>query len=93
MGTETRINADGESPISAIGVIVPVAWDADGNPVEVALFAEDEAAYRIDPETDAGRALGTLSRERVQVVGLSRRAGTDGRRLLLRVSRYHLLPP
>ena len=62
--------------ISAIGIIVPVEWDVEGNPIRVALSTNDEAEYLIDRRSGKGREVAKLLREQVQVEGILNEEGT-----------------
>ena len=55
--------------ITAIGIIIPVEWDVQGNPVRVALSTNDEHEYVIDRRSRKGREIAKLVREQVRIVG------------------------
>ena len=56
--------------ITAIGIIIPVEWDIQGNPVRVALSTNDEHEYVIDRRSRKGREIAKLVREQVKIVGI-----------------------
>jgi hypothetical protein len=49
---------------------VPVAWDARGCPVGLALATEKETEYLVDTEDITGRELFKFLRQKVKVTGL-----------------------
>jgi len=56
-------------PITAIGVIIPVAWDDRGNPTAVAIATYNENEYLIDGANPMGQALQAAIHRKVQVRG------------------------
>ena len=56
--------------ITAVGIIVPVAWDNEGNPIQVALSGNDEHEYVIDTRSKKGREAAGLLKEHVQIEGI-----------------------
>ncbi len=54
-------------PISATGIIVPVKWDVEGNPIQVALSTNDEQVYVIDRRSGKGREIAKLLQTQVSV--------------------------
>ena len=56
--------------ITAIGIIVPVEWDIQGNPIRAALSTNDEHEFLIDRRSGKGREMSMLLREQVQVEGI-----------------------
>jgi len=61
--------------ITAIGIIVPVEWDVQGNPVRTALSTNDEHEYVIDRRSGKGREMSKLLQEQVQVEGILNEKG------------------
>lgn len=56
--------------ITAVGIILPVAWNVQGNPIRVALSTNDEQEYVIDRRSRKGREVAKLLREQVQIEGV-----------------------
>ena len=56
--------------VSATGIIVPVEWDTDGNPIRVAISTNDEHEYVIDRRSKKGNEMLKLLRKQVQVEGI-----------------------
>ena len=64
------------SSITAIGIIIPVEWDVQGNPIRVALSTDDEQEYIIDRRSGKGREIAKRLRELVRVVGILNAKGS-----------------
>ena len=62
--------------ITATGVVIPVMWDIQGNPIRVALATTDEQEYVIDRRSRNGREVATLLREQVQIEGFLNEKGS-----------------
>jgi hypothetical protein len=66
--------------ISIRGILVPAAWDQNGNVTRVGLMTEDEEEYLLD---EGGNSVGLFSlvRRQVQVRGRARQEG--GRKIIV----------
>ena len=62
--------------ITATGIVVPIAWDVQGNPIRTALSTNDEREYMIDRRSRKGKEVATLLREQVQVGGILNNKGS-----------------
>ncbi len=62
--------------ITAVGIVIPVMWDIQGNPIRVALSTTDEQEYVIDRRSRKGREVATLLREQVQIEGFLNEKGS-----------------
>ena len=59
-----------KKPISDIeGIIVPVRWDEDGNPVDVALASSQEEEFLINMKSAKARDLLKLLQKKVRISG------------------------
>jgi hypothetical protein len=73
----------------ALGIIVPVEWDLNGNPSAWAISTYDENLYRIDTATEKGRILGSFLGRKMLLSGLLDEAEDSQRKIL--VETYVLL--
>jgi len=54
----------------ALGIIVPVEWDLNGNPSAWAISTYDENLYQIDNATEKGRELGSFLGRKILLSGV-----------------------
>mgnify|MGYP006307663277 CR=1 FL=1 len=80
-----------ETPASFTGIVVPIEWDEDGNPLSIAIATEDEQEYRIVDDGRQGRALRKLLRRRVRITGTLGESENVGARAAILVSSFKLL--
>ncbi len=62
--------------ITAIGIIIPVEWDVQRNPVRVALSTNNENEYMIDRRSRKGREIAKLVRAQVKIEGILNEKGS-----------------
>ena len=55
--------------VSVIGIVVPVDWDENGNPVVIEISSHDEQEFIIDNRNKKGKELEKLIRQKVRVIG------------------------
>ncbi len=72
--------------ISATGIIIPVAWDENGNPQAFAISTYDEIEYLIDGRNEAGQELMRMDQQKIHING--RLGPTVNSRRLITVIRY-----
>jgi hypothetical protein len=63
------LNENNEKHITALGVVIPVDWDEQGNPRSFALSTYKEQEYLIDGLTEPGRRLMNLVHRKIRVTG------------------------
>ncbi len=83
MNTTTGMNENDE--IVATGIIVPAAWDADGNPTAFVIATYEEKEYLIDMGSPEGLRLAGMSGRRVRLAGTA--GGMGENRPILQVAR------
>jgi len=49
--------------LQVTGIVIPIAWDRNGNPTRLAISAHGEQEYVIDRRTGKGREMAKLLRE------------------------------
>lgn len=64
------------------GIVVPVEWDAIGNPLRVAILTADEGEYRVAPSGLGRRLFGFLRQEVKARVAVAEPAGDHPVRLV-----------
>jgi hypothetical protein len=69
------------------GVVIPVAWDAEGNAIKAAIFTANEEEYLIEENTNLSRLLSLLKQE-VEVKGMVRE---EAGQKVINVERYKTL--
>ena len=62
--------------ITAMGIVIPVQWDVQGNPIRMALSTVDEHEYIIDRRSRLGREVANLLRKQVKVLGILNEKGS-----------------
>ena len=75
--------------ITAMGIIVPAAWDSRGQPVSVMLATYDEKEYLVSMATVKGKQLGDLLHQKVCVTGTIDRSSKN--KWLLNVEMFEML--
>lgn len=55
--------------ITAIGVVIPVEWDDSGNPTAYAFSTYEENEYLIDMQTDLGKEIAAIEKQKISVTG------------------------
>ncbi|MGD2030012.1 MAG: hypothetical protein PVG86_08770 [Desulfobacterales bacterium] len=74
-----------KKPISDIeGIIVPVRWDEDGNPIAVALAASQEEELLINMKSAKGRELLELLQKKVIITGSITKLDDDKKIITIR---------
>ena len=66
------------------GIIVPVRWDEDGNPIAVALATSQEEELLIDMESAKARELLELLQKKVRIAGSITKLDNDNKIITLR---------
>jgi hypothetical protein len=69
MGEESMAHRKNQAELTIQGLIVPVAWDEEGNPLSVAVATFDENEYIVHRDEKGKHLLGLLRRE-VEVTGV-----------------------
>ncbi len=62
--------SEGDSMITAEGIVVPADWDENGNVIAVAISTYEEDEYIIDSENEKGRELLKVMRQKISVTGM-----------------------
>ena len=57
------------------GIVIPIAWDGNGNATHLAISAHGEHEYVIDRRAGKGREMAKLLREWIQADGLINEKG------------------
>jgi hypothetical protein len=74
-----------KKPISDIeGIIVPVRWDEDGNPVAVALATSQEEEFLINMKSAKARDLLKLLQKKVRIAGSITKLDNDQKMITIR---------
>jgi hypothetical protein len=55
--------------ITVMGIVVPVDWDENGNPVTIAVSSHDEQEFIIENRNKKGKEVEKLLRQKVRVIG------------------------
>ncbi len=55
--------------VTVTGIIVPVEWNENGNPVVIAISSHDEQEFIIDNRNKKGKKLEKSLRQNVKVIG------------------------
>jgi hypothetical protein len=55
--------------VMVVGIVVPVDWDENGNPVAVAISSHDEQDFIIENRNKKGKEVEKLLRQKVRVIG------------------------
>lgn len=58
-----------EEPITTMGIVVPVEWDTDGQPMAYAFSTYEEKEYLIDIRTPVGKELTGIEKQKIRVTG------------------------
>jgi hypothetical protein len=72
--------------ITVIGIVVPVDWDENGNPVTVAVSSNNEQEFIIENRNKKGKEVEKLLRQKVRVSGDLR--DSKGSRKKIRIKSY-----
>ena len=80
-----------QDSIITVGVVIPVAWDNNGNPMAFALSTYEEKEYLINDETELGKELMRMKKQKIRVTGTL--GGVVNNRRVMTVSCYTQLPP
>jgi hypothetical protein len=83
---ESKGHPEGKEGYLIRGILVPAAWDENGNIIRIALATEEEEHYLIDL-SGRGRDVARLIREKVTVLGQIRQ---EGNKRILAVEDYWL---
>jgi hypothetical protein len=70
MRNDPDISEMPKEPKSFVGIIVPIEWDENGNPLAIAIATESEQVYRIKTTRGKGSGLRKLLRKRVSISGI-----------------------
>jgi uncharacterized membrane-anchored protein len=68
MREEDMVHKKDQGEFKIQGLIVPVTWDEEGNPLSVAVSTFDEEEYIVEKDIKADQLFGLL-REQVEVMG------------------------
>lgn len=75
--------------INLMGIVMPVEWDEQGDPLEFALFTYDEQEFLIDPKSLCGKELAGILQQKIRVTGtLGKKVG---KRRTIKVFQYESL--
>jgi hypothetical protein len=77
----------GREAVTVMGIVIPIAWDEDGNPLASTISTPGEREYLVEQDT-MGKELLALVRQEIEVVGILGREATGGN--TIQVSSYRL---
>jgi hypothetical protein len=80
-----------KNSITTVGVVIPVAWDHNGNPMIFALSTYEEQEYLINDKTEPGKKLIGMKKQKVRVTGTLGEVVNNRR--VMTVNSYQQLPP
>jgi len=80
----------GNEPITVMGIVIPIEWDENGNPLATTISTPGEREYLVEQDLMGKELLG-LVRQEIEVIGVLRRGikGIKGGNTI-RVSSYRL---
>ena len=55
--------------ITTVGIVIPVDWSENGNPIAYALSSYEEKEYLIDVGTELGKELTKIEKQKIRVHG------------------------
>lgn len=67
---KTKDSRSGQKINHIEGIIIPVRWDKDGNPITVALATSQEEEYPINMKNEKGKNLLQFLQKKVRIAGL-----------------------
>ena len=79
-------DASKNKTVTVVGIVVPVDWDENGNPLNVAISSHDEQEFVIENRNQEGKEVEKLLRQKIQVSG--ELVDSKGSRKQIRVKSY-----
>jgi hypothetical protein len=82
-------NGDLHAPLITVrGLVIPVSWDGDGNPLSTSIHSPGEIEYFVEQD-QKGKELLRLAAQEVEITGALTRTINDQRQIA--VTHYRLL--